>query len=87
MSAHVLLAEELASAIRRVTSTSSDTTRYIRAASLAVTTSMQHREIMQRVSSQAITKLISGGEVFADASQFSISYRGSPLAGDLDETQ
>jgi 2-polyprenyl-6-methoxyphenol hydroxylase-like FAD-dependent oxidoreductase len=50
------------------------------------TTSTRHREFMGRDFGQAVTNLVSGGEVFADATQLSITYRGSPLARDLDDT-
>ncbi len=49
------------------------------------TTSIRHREF-QHDFSQAITTLVSGKETFADPSQLSITYRGSLLARDLDQT-
>jgi len=49
------------------------------------TTSMRHREF-QRDFSQAFATLVSGKETFADPSQLSLTYRGSSLALDLDDT-
>jgi 2-polyprenyl-6-methoxyphenol hydroxylase-like FAD-dependent oxidoreductase len=48
------------------------------------TTSIRHREY-RRDFSQAVNTLIAGQETFADPSQLSISYRGSPLSRDLDD--
>ena len=49
------------------------------------TTSIRHREF-QRDFSQAVNTLIAGKETFADPSQLSITYRGSRLSRDLDDT-
>ncbi|HEX6554695.1 MAG TPA: FAD-dependent monooxygenase [Ktedonobacteraceae bacterium] len=49
------------------------------------TTSTRHRKFAQDFG-QAITNLVSGRETFADPSQLSITYRGGPLACDLDDT-
>jgi 2-polyprenyl-6-methoxyphenol hydroxylase-like FAD-dependent oxidoreductase len=52
---------------------------------ILATTSIRHREF-RRDFSQAVTTLVSGKETFADPSQLSLTYRGSPLARDLDHT-
>ncbi|HLZ55655.1 MAG TPA: FAD-dependent monooxygenase [Ktedonosporobacter sp.] len=52
---------------------------------ILTTTSFRHREF-RRDFSQAVNTLISGKETFADPSQLSITYRGGPLARDLDDT-
>ena len=49
------------------------------------TTSIRHREY-QRDFSQAVNTLIAGKETFADPSQLSITYRGGPLACNLDDS-
>lgn len=49
------------------------------------TTSTRHRQFAQDFG-QAVTNLVSGRETFADPSQLSITYRGGPLARDLDDT-
>lgn len=49
------------------------------------TTSTRHRKFAQDFG-QAVTNLVSGRETFADPSQLSITYRGGPLARDLDDT-
>lgn len=49
------------------------------------TTSTRHRKFAQDFG-QAVTNLVSGKETFADPSQLSITYRGGPLARDLDDT-
>lgn len=48
-------------------------------------TSTRHREFAQDFN-KTITNLVAGRETFADVTQLSISYRGSPLACDLDDT-
>jgi 2-polyprenyl-6-methoxyphenol hydroxylase-like FAD-dependent oxidoreductase len=48
------------------------------------TTSARHRGFAQDFG-QTFANLVSGRETFADPSQLSLTYRGSPLARDLDE--
>ena len=47
-------------------------------------TSTRHREFMHRNFGQAAANLLAGREVFADATQLSLTYRGSRLSRDLD---
>jgi hypothetical protein len=49
-------------------------------------TSIRHRELNQSLSGQGITNLLSGNETFADPTQLSLTYRGSELSCDLDDT-
>ncbi len=55
---------------------------------ILASTSIRHRELGQSLSGQGqgITNLLSGKETFADPTQLSLTYRGSPLAHDLDDT-
>ena len=48
-------------------------------------TSKRHREFAQDFG-KTVTNLVAGKETFADVTQLSITYRGGPLARDLDET-
>jgi 2-polyprenyl-6-methoxyphenol hydroxylase-like FAD-dependent oxidoreductase len=50
------------------------------------TTSTRYRAFTQQDFGQAISTLLTGKEAFADATQLSITYRGGPLARDLDDT-
>jgi hypothetical protein len=49
------------------------------------TTSRRHREFQSNFN-QAVNTLFAGKETYADVSQLSLTYRGSPLARDLDDT-
>jgi hypothetical protein len=48
-------------------------------------TSKRHREFAQDFG-KTVTNLVAGKETFADVTQLSITYRGGPLARDLDDT-
>jgi 2-polyprenyl-6-methoxyphenol hydroxylase-like FAD-dependent oxidoreductase len=54
------------------------------AESVLATTSIRHREF-QRDFSRTVETLVAGKETFADPSQLSLTYRGGPLACDLDD--
>jgi hypothetical protein len=58
------------------------------AAGVLASTSIRHRELNQSLSGQGqgITNLLSGKEAFADPTQLRLTYRGSALARDLDDT-
>ena len=49
------------------------------------TSSIRHRAV-QRDLDQSLKTLFTGQETFADVTQLSLTYRGSPLARDLDDT-
>jgi 2-polyprenyl-6-methoxyphenol hydroxylase-like FAD-dependent oxidoreductase len=50
------------------------------------TTSMRHREFAAKNAGQGIANLLAGQETFADATQLSLTYRGSRLSRDLAES-